>query len=319
MGSELSASLCPELIGESPAIREVRQLVERSIPTDASILLTGESGTGKGLLARLIHQRSLRQDSPLVVVDCAAIPRELMESELFGHEKGAFSGAIRQRRGRFEHAQGGTVFLDNVDDLQPGAQAALARFLQERSFHRVGGSEPIQVDVRFVAASSRDLRRAVRDGQLREDFFYRLSVMPIHLPPLRERREDIPLLAAHFIQRYRKQHDRRIERIDPEAIQALTLQPWPGNVRQLENVIERAVLVSDDACLRLGDLRLSHVETEQDLLDNAIGRLMSLEELEKEYIQLVLRKTRGNKTRAAQILGINRKTLLEKRRRFGLP
>ncbi|HEX2205824.1 MAG TPA: sigma-54 dependent transcriptional regulator, partial [Longimicrobium sp.] len=228
-----------EMVGRSPAIEHVRQLIARVAPTDARVLITGESGTGKEVAANLIHAQSARAAGPYVRLNCAAIPRDLVESELFGHERGSFTGATERRRGRFELASGGTLFLDEIGDLSPEAQAKLLRALEAGEVERVGGSEPIKVDVRILAATNRDLRAEVAAGRFREDLFFRLHVIPLHLPPLRERREDVPLLAEHFLARSRQRVGLRPPRLAPGAMEALQRHPWPGNVRELANILER--------------------------------------------------------------------------------
>src|SRR3984893_10330497 len=234
-----------EIIGTSSALQKVLSLVSKVAPTDATVMITGETGTGKELVARAIHRRCRRSSGVFISVNCAAVPRDLIASELFGHEKGAFTGAIQRRLGRFELAHGGTIFLDEVGELSADTQVALLRVLQEHEFERVGGRERIQVDVRVIAATNRDLTAAVADGTFRQDLFYRLNVFPLEMPPLRERREDIPLLVEYFIGRYGRKAGKRFKRVSRRTLDRLKTYPWPGNVRELQNVIERSVIVSD--------------------------------------------------------------------------
>lgn len=303
-------------IAASPSIRELLRLACQVARTDATVLLLGESGTGKDLLARAIHEESPRKAGPFVKVDCAAIPEPLLESELFGYEKGAFTDAVRQKPGRLELAQGGTLFLDEVGELSLSLQAKLLRVLEERAFERVGGTAAIQVDVRIIAATNKNLEEALRQGRFREDLYFRLNVFPLHIPPLRRRGEDIPLLARVFLTRYARKYGKEVDDLSPEALNLLLRYPWPGNIRELEHTIERAVILSEGPIVRPDDINL-------DLLafgtaDGSEEGGMTLRELEREYIRRVLKKVRGHKGRAAKILGINRKTLLEKRRRYGL-
>ena len=296
-------------------MQAVVDIVRRVAPTNATVLLLGETGTGKDLLARAIHLESPRRDAPFVKVDCAGLPETLLESELFGHEKDAFTDAVARKIGRFELAHGGTVFLDEVAELGLGVQAKLLRVLQERAFERVGGTETIQVDVRILAATNRNLEEALKQNRLREDLYFRLNVVPIRVPPLRERRKDVPLLARRFAQQFAQRHEKPVEGLAEEALDLLGRYAWPGNVRELEHAVERAVLVADGPTLRPEHFTLDFVAAASSAPDDA---LLTLEELEREYIRRILWKVRGHKGRAAQILGINRKTLLEKRKRYGL-
>jgi transcriptional regulator with GAF, ATPase, and Fis domain len=238
-------------VGTSGALRSVLAAVRQVAPTDATVLVSGETGTGKELVARAIHKQSRRASRPFVSVNCAAIPVALVASELFGHEKGAFTGALQRRIGRFELAEGGTIFLDEIGELPPETQVALLRVLQEREFERVGGNRPIRADIRVIAASNRDLGAAVAQGSFRADLYYRLNVFPVHVPPLRERREDIPLLVEHFVRRYAREIGKPIREVRKSSLDLLRFHEWPGNVRELQNVIERAVIVSDSEALAI--------------------------------------------------------------------
>jgi len=306
------------IIGSSGNIHDVLDLAGRVAASDASVLITGETGTGKELLAKGIHFNSRRADSPFVAINCAAIPENLIESELFGHVKGAFTGAVKDKEGKFELAAGGTLFLDEIGDLRIDLQAKILRSLQEREVDRVGGSRPISVDVRVIAATNKDIERAVKEGAFREDLYYRLSVITLAMPPLRERRDDVPLLASHFLKKFNKGFE---VRMDPEALSLLTSYGWPGNVRELENVIERA------SVLRRGDL-ITREELPDKLkqktggVENIILNLpdegISLEDLEKSLIIKALEKHKGNQTRAAEYLGITRPTLIYRMEKYEL-
>jgi transcriptional regulator with GAF, ATPase, and Fis domain len=306
-----------EIIGRSPALTTVLDNVWSVAATDATVLITGETGTGKELIARAIHSSSRRKEKPLIKINCAALPAGLVESELFGHEKGAFTGAIARRVGRFELADGGTIFLDEIGELPAEAQAKLLRVLQEREFDRVGGTVPIKVDVRVLAAGNRDLLKAVREKTFREDLYYRLSVFPLQLPPLRDRKEDIPPLALFLVNKFAARISKRIDGIDQETMRRLIAYPWPGNVRELENVIERAVILTTGPTLHIGaDVLPMNVEP--------LGRgeqPATLEATEREHIHNVLDQTgwvvegpRG----AAKILGLHPNTLRSRMKRLGL-
>ena len=245
------ASMFEEIVGNSEGLRAVLSSVRRVAPTDATVLVSGETGTGKELVARAVHRLSRRASRPFVSVNCAAIPVALVASELFGHEKGAYTGALQRRLGRFELAEGGTIFLDEIGELPPETQIALLRVLQEREFERVGGNRPIRANVRVIAASNRDMEEAVAQGSFRADLFYRLNVFPVHVPPLRERRGDIPLLVEHFVHRYAREIGRSIREVRKSSLDLLRFHEWPGNVRELQNVIERAVIVSDSESLAI--------------------------------------------------------------------
>ncbi len=303
------------IIGDSPRMREVFRLVKKVAPTDATVLIYGESGTGKELIARAIHYNSLRRDKPFLTVDCGSLVETLFESELFGHVKGAFTGAVATKHGSFELANGGTFLFDEIGNISLAMQAKFLRAIQEREIRRVGGTTTIKVDVRIIAATNRDLRRCVQEGTFREDLYYRLSVIPIYLPSLRERKEDIPLLAQHFLQKYNQRRKRSIAGISPEAMQLLCSYHWPGNVRELENVIERAVVIEEGTQITPESLP-SHLRTEEKPGLSPSSDIPTLEQMEKEHITRTLLATGGNRSRAAQILGIDRKTLYEKIKRY---
>jgi DNA-binding NtrC family response regulator len=305
------------IIGESGQMQEVFSLVRRVAPSDATVLIRGESGTGKELIAKAIHFASPRASGPLVKVNCAALPESLLESELFGHEKGAFTGAVAARKGRFELADGGTIFLDEVGDLPPGVQVKLLRVLQEREFERVGSSRPVAVNVRLLAATHRDLEALVRDGRFRDDLYYRINVVTISLPPLRERREDLPLLIDQFLKASAEKNSRVIEGLSREAREALLRYDYPGNVRELENLIERAVVLSRGQVIGIGDLPLPLHEPSHEPEQRA-GLLAAVEGLERRMIRDALVRADGVQTRAADLLGISERVLRYKLRKYGL-
>ncbi len=320
-----------DIIGRSGPMREVFDAVHRVAETDVTVLLQGESGTGKELVARAIHASSKRRNKPFVAVNCAAIPETLLESELFGHEKGAFTGAIARRVGRFEQANGGTLFLDEIGEMSPATQVKILRVLQERRFERVGGTRSVEVDVRIISATNKDLEAEVREGRFRQDLYYRICVYPIHLPPLRDRREDIPVLVGHFLQRFNAKMPRRrqIRSVAHDALRALESYDWPGNVRELENVLERSMLNADDGVLRLHNLpsHLQHTFQETRGTGTALSwkqalahatEVPPLEEIEREALKLALKLTKNNVTAAASRLGIGRTTFYRKMRRYGL-
>jgi two-component system, NtrC family, response regulator HydG len=298
------------LLGASPGMQAVFALIRQAAPGDSNVLITGESGTGKELVAKALHYNSSRAARPFVPVNCAALPANLLESELFGHVKGAFTGAVLARRGLFREAEGGTLFLDEIGDMTPELQAKLLRVIEDRAVRPVGGDEAIAVDLRLVAATNQDLRARIQEGLFREDLYYRLAVIPIHLPPLRERREDIPLLADRFLRRAAVAAEKEIHRFAPDAMAALLRHPWPGNVRELENVVERAVTltaggkVTPDALL----LDSAPAPSPTSLLERAVDR-PTLKDLTTEYVGLVLREVGGDKVKAAEILGISKRTL----------
>ena len=305
------------LFGQSLAMRRVIAAIERLAQSSASVVITGESGTGKELVAKTIHELSPRRNAPYLPVNCAAIPETLMESELLGHERGAFTGADRRKEGCFELANTGTLLLDELTEMKVELQAKLLRVIEEQRLRRLGGTAEIPIDVRVLAASNRDIEGAVRDGKLRQDLYYRLNVFTIQLPPLRERIEDLPQLAQMFVQHYASQNNKQIMGIDDECLDTLRAHPWPGNVRQLRNVIERAVIVSDGQMIRKRDLPEEFRAT--GTTDSGFVRIRvgaSLDEVEKEMISRTIEFTGGNKTRAADILGVSAKTLYNKLERF---
>lgn len=306
------------IIGTSGKMRALLELAGRVSQSDATVLITGESGTGKELLARGIHHNSRRADGPFVAVNCAAIPETLIESELFGHMKGSFTNAVRDKEGRFEQADGGTIFLDEIAELRTDLQAKLLRVLQQREVDRIGGTEPIPVNVRVIAATNRNIERSVNEGSFREDLYYRLSVITLHMPPLRERKEDIPLLAAHFLRKFDPTGRVGIEQ---EAMDMLTSYGWPGNVRELENVIERASVLRRGDTITASELP-EKLTKKRHGVDGIILNLpeegLSLEGLEKELIIKALEKFNGNQTRAADYLGISRPTLIYRMEKYGL-
>jgi len=299
-----------DIVGQSAAMNKVFDAIETVGPTDATVLITGESGTGKELVARAIHHASPRKFHPLVVIHCGALTETLLESELFGHEKGAFTGAQYRKKGKFEIAEGGTVFLDEIGDISLKTQTDLLRVLQEREIVRVGGHQPIKVDFRCVAATNKDLETIIDEGRFRPDLFYRLNVFRIELPPLGERRDDIPLLVNHFVCKFSMQMNKKITRVAPDAMNLLQQQPWTGNVRELENAVERAMVVAQEP-----EIRESDFVFKTNTVPN--GAPKSLDEIEKAYIMRTLETTNWNQTRAAEILGIDRVTLHHKLKRYG--
>ena len=310
------------IVGHSTKMCQIYDLVCRVADTQATVLIHGESGTGKELIARAIHQQSQRRLKPFVAINCAAISEHLIESELFGHERGAFTGAVDKHYGKFELANTGVLLLDEVGSLRLDLQAKLLRVLQEREFERVGGSKTIRTDVRIVAASNQDLRQMVAEGAFRDDLFYRLNVVPIHVPPLRERKEDIPLLVEHFLAKYNAAFQRQIQGLTPAAVAVLSNYHWPGNVRELENVIERLVAISPPGVLGIEDLPLDLVSGRDKTDDTIFASNTNLREakaeFERHYILRALEKTRWNQTEAAKALGIHRNTLLGKMEVLGI-
>jgi len=301
-----------EIIGQSAAMKKVYDAIETVAPTDATVLITGESGTGKELVARAIHAGSPRRYHPLVAIHCGALTETLLESELFGHEKGAFTGAQYRKKGKFEVAEGGTVFLDEIGDISLKTQTDLLRVLQEREIVRVGGHQAIKVDFRCVAATNKDLDQLIHEGKFRPDLFYRLNVFHIVLPPLRERREDIPPLVDHFIRKYALQMNKKISRVSPAAMNAIQQCDWPGNVRELENAVERAMVVAREPELHEEDFALKSVSASIVMPEGK-----TLDEVEKTYILRVLEDCSFNQTRAAEVLNIDRVTLHNKLKKYG--
>jgi len=308
------------IVGSSAAMRLVYDQIQKVLSSDITVFISGESGTGKELVARAIHYGSLRSDEPFIDVNCAAIPEGLQESELFGHEKGAFTGALATHPGKFEQAAGGTIFLDEVGEMSPSAQARLLRVLQERCLQRVGGTKTIDLDVRVVSASNRDLESMVADGSFRRDLYYRLVVFPIELPPLRDRREDVPLLVEHFIGKHGRDAGRRVMEVQPAAMQALMAHDWPGNVRELENIIHRSLLVADGPAIGVDDLPTGFgtgMAAPAGEGSAPISVAMSLEELEQAAIKKALKRHGGNLSDVARQLGIGRSTLYRKLEQYG--
>ncbi len=306
-----------ELLGKSAPMSRLFELIEQVGPTKASVLVTGESGTGKELVANALHEHSPRKDAPLVKVHCAALSETLLESELFGHEKGSFTGAIGQKKGRFELADGGTIFLDEIGEIDQTTQVKILRVIQERSFERVGGEKTISVDVRIIAATNRDLKAEVEAGRFREDLYYRLNVVNLHLPPLRERPDDIPLLAARFIKESARENGKDVQGLEPKAAMLLRSYRWPGNVRELKNVIESAVVLSRSAYIGPDDLP-SQLKGAEDDTGILIPVGIPIAEAEKMIIRANLNAQGGNKSRTADILGIGRKTLHRKIHDYGM-
>ncbi|HEX67826.1 MAG TPA: sigma-54-dependent Fis family transcriptional regulator, partial [bacterium] len=302
------------IIGTSRKMREVFQTITQVAPTKAPVLITGESGTGKELVARAIHRRSDRKDKPFVVIHCGALVTTLLESELFGHEKGAFTGAIESKPGRFELADGGTIFLDEISEIEPSVQVKLLRVLQEQEFERVGGVKTIKVDVRILSATNVNLEERVKEGKFREDLYYRLKVITIHLPPLRERKEDIPLLVHAFIKEASQANRKEIKGITSRALTVLMNYHWPGNVRELKNVIESMVILAKKDVLTVNDIPpyIRSPGEKEDYVTIKLGT--PWHEIEKELIFAALRKSGGNKSKAAEILGLSRRTLYRKLR-----
>jgi DNA-binding NtrC family response regulator len=308
------------IIGTSEPIVQLFELIRKVADTDSTVLILGESGTGKELIARALHYNSHRRQGNLVAVNCAAIPEELLESELFGHERGAFTHAVRTRIGRFEHASGGTIFLDEIADMSPGLQVKLLRVLQDRSFERIGGVKSIKVDIRVVAATNQELEALVKQGNFREDLYYRLNVIPIRVPPLRERMSDIPLLVKHFLQEFGKKKKKPAKSLSPQAIDLLVRYPWPGNVRELENLVERLVILTEGDEIKVDDLPQRFREERSmgtggesiDFPADGLNLPQALQDLERRLILKALERSNWVKSRAAQLLNLNRTTLIEK-------
>jgi len=310
-----------QIIGESPQIKEVMDLVNRVAKSNATVLILGESGTGKELVANAIHYNSDRKNKPFVKVNCGALPENLLESELFGHEKGAFTGAISRKIGRFERAHGGSIFLDEIGEMSFSTQVKLLRVLQEKQIERVGSTEVIDVDVRIIAATNKDLKRLVEEGRFREDLYYRLNVIPIKIPPLRERKQDIPLLVKYFLQKYSLETGRRGMTISDSALDKLKTYSWPGNIRELQNVIERAVILSPGREITEDQLPPEIVKRDRQVeLDEfkLPKNGVNLNDLEKSLIKQALDMTNDNQTEAARLLGITRHTLIYRMEKYGL-
>jgi transcriptional regulator with PAS, ATPase and Fis domain len=322
--AEVSSAMNP-LVGNSPKMRQIHSLINKVADSNSTILITGESGTGKELAARAIHELSPRRDQPFVPVNCGAIPEELLESELFGHVRGAFTGAVNSRQGRFQLANGGTLFLDEIGEMSPKLQVKLLRVLQERQFEPVGSDRAVQVDVRVVAATNRDLHVAVREGKFREDLFYRLNVLPVHLSALREREGDITLLVKHFLALHGLRKAKRVARVEPEAMVALEKYRWPGNVREVENLVERLIVLNEDGVIRVNELPDYVIQNGSSNQSAGAALPVSgmdldryLEKIENGFICQALERARGNKTLAANMLNLNRTTFIERLRKKGL-
>lgn len=320
LGSDFDLS---NIIGRSPPMKELMEMVAMIAPSEATVLIVGESGTGKELIARSIHLNSRRKEHPLVIVNCAALTETLLESELFGHEKGSFTGADRRREGRFMQANRGTIFLDEIGEMSPMMQAKLLRVIQEREIQRVGSDQTITVDVRILAATNRDLKEAVASGKFREDLYYRLNVVTLRVPPLRERVDDIPLLAQHFLQKYAEKNRKQVKGFSPLAMDMLLKYTWPGNVRELENAVERAVILLPGEYVSERELPLGITQSypgDKGLASpgGELTQFQPLEEMERKAILAALEETGGNKSEAARKLGITRRTLYNKLQKFGI-
>jgi len=306
-----------DLISKSAKMQKVFDLAHTIAKSNSNILILGESGTGKELLARAIHNESLRAAGPFIPVSCVALTETLLESELFGHEKGAFTDAVAQKKGKFELADGGTIFLDEIGDISPKLQLSLLRVLQEKEFTRVGGTKSIKVDVRIIAATNRDLKKAVDEGTFRDDLYYRLNVIAIELPPLREHKEDIPLLAHHFIEKFNIEMGEKVERISEEALNLLMEYDWPGNVRELENVIERAMVITKGNFIKAEDLHLSPQVMKGEGAEQPAGD-KTIKSIEKKHITKILKENNWNIQKSAEQLGIDRVTLYNKIKKYKL-
>ena len=316
----MSTSAAIPWIAADPASRRVLELAEKVAGASTTVLITGESGTGKDQLARWIHQRSPRHDAPLLKIDCASLPSELVESELFGHERGAFTGAVARKPGRLEMAQTGTIVLDEVAALTSGMQAKLLRVLEERTFERLGGTETLHMEARLMALTNTDLTKAVAAGRFREDLFFRLNVLSIVVPPLRERRADIPELAAHFLQRLGSVHGYPEAVFDPSVLRLLESYDWPGNIRELQNVLERAVTLSTGSTLDVGDIHIDAPmrRAHADSGSAALPEGMTLEQYEEELLREALKRANGNKSQAARALGLSRNALRYRLTKMGV-
>ncbi len=313
-----------EMIGKSKGMRDIFHMIRQVADSKSTILVIGESGTGKELIARAIHYQSNRKNHPFVTINCAAIPETLIESELFGHEKGAFTHAIDRKLGRCEIANQGTLFLDEIGELSLNTQAKVLRFLEEKEFNRVGGSKTIKVDVRLIAATNRDLNQLIRKGAFREDLYYRINVVPMVLPPLREKREDIPLLIDHFIAKYNAENNKQVKGLSQEALKLMLDYEWPGNVRELENLIERAVTLTSNQHIQPNELPISVIQLpkfnglKESILDGKLSLVSGEEKFEREIIQDALRKTNYVQSQAAEMLGISRRILKYKMDKLGI-
>jgi DNA-binding NtrC family response regulator len=309
-----------QIIYRNPKMEELINMVARVSASRATVLIQGESGTGKELFARLIHKMSPRSEKPMIVVNCSALPETLLESELFGHERGAFTGATARRKGRFEEADGGTLFLDEIGELSLPVQVKLLRFIQEREFQRLGGNQTIRSDVRIISATNRNLEDRVKDGRFRDDLYYRLNVVVMNIPPLRERKEDIPSLIQHFIESFSSENKKEIRGVSSEAMDLLLKYDYPGNVRELENVIERAAVIARDPVISIRDLPFKEVTSHHGYSVSAEGTTMkdSIETLEFQLIEQALSDAGHNQTKAADILGISERTLRYKMKKYGL-
>ncbi len=307
----------PSIIYKSEVMHQVLKMVDRVAPSGAPVLILGESGTGKELIARSVHEKSQRADKPFVAINCGALRETLLESELFGHEKGAFTGAYNRKIGLAEAASGGTLFLDEIGELSPGIQAKLLRFIQEGEVYRVGGKEPIKVNIRLISATNRELDAEVLKGTFREDLYYRINTITVHSPPLRRRKEDIPLLVTYFLARGNSRILNRGQEMSPEALQALMKYEWPGNIRELQNLCERLQILADGHTIQVSDLPETILKPENKLVIGQYDPTLTLHELERRYIVEALKHFDGNKTQAANALGITIKTLYNKLHEYG--
>jgi len=309
------------VVGSSKSMHELLRRVEKISDSQASVLIQGESGTGKELLARLIHDNSSRRDRPFLPIDCGALTETLLESELFGHVKGAFTGAIKAKRGLLEDAQGGTIFLDEISDINPSTQVKLLRAIQEREIKPVGGNQSIAIDVRFISATNRDLRTAIDRGEFREDLYYRLAVVPLYLPPLRERQEDIPLLIDHFLNKFCKMYKKKISSIKPNVLEAMFASPWKGNIRELGNILERGVLLAENETLTLDCLNIEcrpPAGKDGSVDTPSLSLKQVVDEAEKKAIHQALRAANNNRSMAARLLGISRRAFYDKMTQYNL-
>jgi len=304
------------IIGESPEIKKIINEVKKIASAKSNVLLLGETGTGKELIARAIHFGSPRAERPFIPINCSAIPENLLESELFGHVRGAFTGAVTSKKGLFEEANGGTVFLDEIGDLSPSLQAKLLRVLEEQEIRPIGSNQTTKVDIRFISATNKDLAMLVKEGRFREDLYYRINVITIQLPPLRERGNDVELLARFFVQKYSKEHGKNVNKIDNEALKLLKAYHWPGNIRELQNIIERAVLVSEDEVIKKEHLPEVLFDKKDSFFEEALQRKLSIEDYTKAFI--LTYQNQYTEQQLAEMLGITRKSLWEKRKRWGL-